>query len=156
MNLGGDDAAQRTNAELARSGLPRREQLIVHASDSELAEHAALLAVIQKESKNRVPVARRRRRFLKVCTRPARMPRGVAPRQQKQQEAQGTYAANKKPEALRARVFQAGRPAVSCCRASRPDAWGVGAGALPPDDHRYALPAAAHQGVVRCCSWRKA
>ena len=52
MNLGGDDAAQQTNAELARSGLPRREQLIVHASDSELAEHAALLAVIQKESKN--------------------------------------------------------------------------------------------------------
>ena len=52
MDLGGDDAAQQASAELARSGLPRREQVVVRASDAELAEHAALLAAIQKESKN--------------------------------------------------------------------------------------------------------
>ena len=51
MDLGNDSAEQQAIDQQARANRPRREQRIVRASDDELAQHAALLAAIQKESK---------------------------------------------------------------------------------------------------------
>lgn len=52
IDLVSDDAGEQSTAKLARDGLPRRAQSILRASEAELAEHAATLAAIQKESKN--------------------------------------------------------------------------------------------------------
>ena len=52
MDLGNDSAEQQAIDQQARANRPRREQRIVRASDDELAQHAALLAAIQKESKD--------------------------------------------------------------------------------------------------------
>ena len=51
MDLAGDSAEQQAINQQALADRPRREQRIVRASDDELAQHAALLAAIQKESK---------------------------------------------------------------------------------------------------------
>ena len=51
MDLAGDSAEQQAIDQQARADRPRREQRIVRASDDEIAEHAALLAAVQKESK---------------------------------------------------------------------------------------------------------
>ena len=51
MDLSNDSAEQQAIDQQARTDRPRREQHIVRASDGELAEHEALLAAIQKESK---------------------------------------------------------------------------------------------------------
>ncbi len=52
IDLTNDDSGDQTALQQARTGQPRRAQRIVRASESELCEHAALLAAIQKESKN--------------------------------------------------------------------------------------------------------
>ena len=51
MDLENDSAEQQAINQQALADRPRREQRIVRASDDELAQHAALLAAIQKESK---------------------------------------------------------------------------------------------------------
>ena len=51
MDLENNSAEQQAINQQALAERPRREQRIVRASDDELAEHAALLAAIQKESK---------------------------------------------------------------------------------------------------------
>ena len=51
MDLKNNSAEQQAINQQALAERPRREQRIVRASDDELAEHAALLAAIQKESK---------------------------------------------------------------------------------------------------------
>ena len=51
MDLENNSAEQQAINQQALADRPRREQRIVRASDDELAEHAALLAAIQKESK---------------------------------------------------------------------------------------------------------
>ncbi|WP_301103447.1 DNA polymerase III subunit epsilon [Propionivibrio sp.] len=51
MDLANDTTDQQTSDELAQAGRPRRSQCILRASADELAEHAALLTTIQKESK---------------------------------------------------------------------------------------------------------
>ena len=52
MDLAGDSAEQQAIDRLAQAKRPRREQLIVRASDDELADHQALLTAIDKESKS--------------------------------------------------------------------------------------------------------
>jgi len=51
MDLDNDHSGLQAIDQQALAGRPRREQCIVRASDDELAEHSALLAAIQKESK---------------------------------------------------------------------------------------------------------
>ena len=51
IDLENNSAEQQAINQQALAERPRREQRIVRASDDELAEHAALLAAIQKESK---------------------------------------------------------------------------------------------------------
>jgi DNA polymerase-3 subunit epsilon len=51
MDLDNDNAEQQAIDELARASRPRREQHVVRASAAELAEHAAQLSAVQKESK---------------------------------------------------------------------------------------------------------
>ena len=52
IDLTNDDTGDQTALQHARTGQPRRAQRIVRASENELSQHAALLAAIQKESKN--------------------------------------------------------------------------------------------------------
>ena len=51
IDLENNSAEQQAINQQALADRPRREQRIVRASDDEIAEHAALLAAIQKESK---------------------------------------------------------------------------------------------------------
>jgi DNA polymerase-3 subunit epsilon len=51
MDLDTDNAEQQAIDELARASRPRRAQHVVRASEAELAEHAAQLTAVQKESK---------------------------------------------------------------------------------------------------------
>lgn len=51
MDLENNAAEQQAINQQALADRPRREQRVVRASDDEIAEHAALLAAIQKESK---------------------------------------------------------------------------------------------------------
>jgi DNA polymerase-3 subunit epsilon len=53
IDLENNSAEQQAINQQLLADRPRREQLIVRASDDELAEHQALLAAIQKESNNR-------------------------------------------------------------------------------------------------------
>ena len=53
IDLENNSAEQQAINQQLLADRPRREQLIVRASDDELAQHAALLTAIQKESNNR-------------------------------------------------------------------------------------------------------